>query len=134
MSFSSLKGINTLMSKGQAFTNCMHSYDYAHSVHKNVVTLAQKFVHCIDWEHNWKLLIACPHRPLCFKKIRTTTTTMFLIFNTIVFNPYSHSIEFDPQSFAPLPYLSQSDIQILYGFQIDNGIWQFVNNSWTGIF
>ena len=36
-------------------------------------------VHVIDWEHNWELLIACPHRPLCFKKIRATTITAFLI-------------------------------------------------------
>ena len=134
MSFSSLKGINRLMNKGKAFTNCVHNYDHAHNVHTNGVTLAQKSVHSIDWEHNWKLLITCPHRPLCFKKIRTTTTTMFLIFNTVVLNPYSHSIEFNSPSFAPWPYLSQSDIQILYGFQIDNGIWQFVNSSWTGIF
>ena len=33
----------------------------------------------IDWEHNWKLLITCPHRPLCFKKIWTIITTAFLI-------------------------------------------------------
>ena len=30
--------------------------------------------------------------------------------------------------------LSQSDIQILYGLQIDNGIWQCVSSSLTGIF
>ena len=30
--------------------------------------------------------------------------------------------------------LSQSDIQIIYGLQIDNGIWQRVNSSGTGIF
>ena len=29
--------------------------------------------------HNWELLIACPHRPLCLKKIRATTTTVLLI-------------------------------------------------------
>ena len=27
--------------------------------------------------HNWELLIAPKHRPLCYKKIRTTTTTAF---------------------------------------------------------
>ena len=103
------------------------------NVHENGITQAQKFVHSIDWEYNWELLIVCPHMPLCFKKIRTTTTTKFLISNTVVLNPYSHST-FDPQSFAPLHLylkfqvhlidLSKSDIQILYGLQIDNGIRQ----------
>ena len=46
--------------------------------------------------------IACPHKPLCFKKIQTTTTTAFLISNTALPNPYSHSTAFNPQSFAPL--------------------------------
>ena len=32
-----------------------------------------------------------------------------------------------------LVVLSQSDIQILYGLQIDNDIQQSINNSWTGI-
>ena len=32
----------------------------------NCVICTQKSVHSIDWEHNWKLLIACPDRPLCF--------------------------------------------------------------------
>ena len=86
----------------QAFTYCMHSYDRACKVHANGVTCAQKFVHSIDWEHNWKLFIACPQRPLCFKKTRTTTTTVFLISNTVVPILYSHSRELDPQSFASL--------------------------------
>ena len=42
------------------------------------------------------------HRPLGFKKIKTTTTTAFLISNTIVPHLYCHSTAFDPQSFAPL--------------------------------
>ena len=42
------------------------------------------------------------HRSLWFKKIRTTTTTTFLISKTVVPNPYSHSIAFDPQSFTQL--------------------------------
>ena len=118
----------------QVFTNCMHSYDHAHNMH----------VIGIDWEHNWELLIACPKRPLCFKKIRTTTTTGFLISNTVVPNPYSHSTTFDLKFFAPLhPYLKfqvrlidlpQSDIQIFYGLQTDNSIWQCVNSNWTRIF
>ena len=52
--------------------------------------------------HNWELLIAWPHRPLCFKKTRTTTTSAFLISNIVVPYPYSHSTAFDPQSFTPL--------------------------------
>ena len=51
--------------------------------------------------HNWELLIARPHRALCFKKI-TTTTTAFLIFNTVVPNPYSNSTTSNPQSYTPL--------------------------------
>ena len=43
-----------------------------------------------------------PHRPLCFKKIKATTTTVFLIPTTVVPNPYSHITAFDPQSFATL--------------------------------
>ena len=52
--------------------------------------------------HNWELLFTRPHRPLWFKIIRTTTTTAFLISNTVIPNPYSHSIAFNPQSFARL--------------------------------
>ena len=51
---------------------------------------------------NWKLLITSPHRPLCFKKIRATSTAAFLFSNIIALNPYSHIIAFDPQSFASL--------------------------------
>ena len=36
------------------------------------------------------------------KKIRTTTTTAFLISNTVVLNPYSHSTAFNPHFFTPL--------------------------------
>ena len=81
------------------------------------------------------------YRPLCFKKIRTTTTTVFLISNKVVLNPYSHSAAFHHHSFRPLFKfqvclidLSQSDIQILYDLQIDNGTQQHVNSGWTGIF
>ena len=42
------------------------------------------------------------HRPLCFKNIWTTTTTAFLISNTVVPNLYSHSAAFDPQSLTPI--------------------------------
>ena len=40
--------------------------------------------------------------PLCFNKIRTTNSIVFLISNTVVPNPYSHKTAFDHQSFAPL--------------------------------
>ena len=52
--------------------------------------------------YNWEILVAHPHRPLCFKKIRTTTTTTFFISNTIALNPYSHITTLNPQSFTPL--------------------------------
>ena len=48
--------------------------------------------------HNWELFIARQHRPLCFKKIRTTTTTAFLISNTVAPNPYSHSTALSSRS------------------------------------
>ena len=74
------------------------------------------------------------------KKIKLTTTTTFLISNTVVPNPYSHIIAFIPHLSHPylqfhncLIDLSQPDIQILYGLQIDHGIRQCVNSSWTGI-
>ena len=51
--------------------------------------------------HNWELLISNPARPLCFKRIRTATTTSFLISNTVVPNPYSDSTVFHLQSVAP---------------------------------
>ena len=79
-----------------------------------------------------------PHRPLCFKKIKTITTTAFSISSTVVLNPYSHSTAFGPQSFAPLILvgsslidLFQSDIQMLHNLQIDNGIQKCVNSSWA---
>ena len=43
-----------------------------------------------------------PLRPFWFKEIRKTTTTAFLISNTGVPNPNSHSIAFDNQSLALL--------------------------------
>ena len=42
------------------------------------------------------------HTDYWFKKIRTTTTTAFLISNKVVPNPYIHCIAFDPWSFAQL--------------------------------
>ena len=88
--------------------------------------------------HNWELLISRPHWPLCFKKIRKTTTTVFLfptqqprILTAIV----QHSILNLSHPYfkfhVRLIDLSQSDIQILYGLQIDNVIVirQCVNSS-----
>ena len=64
-----------------------------------------------------------------------------VLIDTVVSSPYSHSTAFNPQSFTIflkfpvcLIDLCQSDIQILYGLQIDNGIWQCVNSTRTGIF
>ena len=124
----------------QDLTNCVHSYNRACNVHPNGVTNVRKFVQGIDWELNWELLIACPHRPVCFKKIRTATTSASIL-NTVVWNQYSivqnsilnllhHYLKFQ----VCFTDLSQSDIQTLYGLQIVNGIWQCVNSSWTGIF
>ena len=86
----------------RAFTNCMQGYGRACNMHANSITCAWKLVHGINWEHNWELLIACPHIPLHFKKIKTTFTTAFLISNTVVPTPYSCSTALDPQSFATL--------------------------------
>ena len=101
-------------------------------VHKNLCTVLNE--NTIE-NH---LLATYPHRPLCFKK-KKTTTTAFLICNRVDLNPYSHDIAFDPQSFRALSFkfqvclmdLCQSDIQVLYGLQIDNGTQQFVNSSCT---
>ena len=90
--------------------------------------------------HNWELFIAHPHRPLCFKKIRTTTTTAFLISNTVIPNPYSlaqNSILYLSHPYLKfqvcLTDLSQSDNQIIYSLQKDNGICQLLDRCWTGI-
>ena len=77
-----------------------------------------------------------PTLPLCFKKIRKTTTTVFL-FPTqqprILTAVVQHSILNLSHPYfkfhVRLIDLSQSDIQILYGLQIDNVIRQCVNSS-----
>ena len=70
------------------------------------------------------------------KNLSKITTTAFLTSNTVVPNPYNHSAAFDLQSFTPLSEvpvslidMSQSNIQILYNLQIDNGILQCVDSS-----
>ena len=63
------------------------------NMHANSIRHTQKFVYGIDSEYNWELLIACPHKPLCCKKIKRTNT---------VKNPYSHGTTFEPGSFVPL--------------------------------
>ena len=90
---------------------------------------------------NWELLFTRPHRPLWFKKIRTITTTAILISNTVVPNPYTHSIAFNGQFFSqlselpgPIKRFVLAWYSILYGLEIGNGILQCVNKSWNGIF
>ena len=81
--------------------------------------------------HNWELLIAYPHRSLCFKKFKTTNFTAFLISNTVVTNHYSHNTTI----ILNLPHLylkfqdhlidlSHSDIQIFFKQQLN---WNFKN-------
>ena len=81
--------------------------------------------------HNWKLIIAYPHRSLCFKKFKTTTFTAFLISNTVVPNHYSHNTATILNH--PHPYLRfhvhlidmpHSDIQIFFKQQLN---WNFKN-------
>ena len=110
----------------QVFTDCVHGYNHERYVHASDVTCTRKSVHSIHSSmlklfefanlsiNNWELLLTRPYRPLWFKKIRKitrplwfnkirkTTTTAFLMSNTVVPNPYSHSIAFDSQSFALL--------------------------------
>ena len=52
--------------------------------------------------HIWELLFIPRHRLLWFKKIRTATTAVFLISNTVIPDLYSHNIVFDPQFFTQL--------------------------------
>ena len=112
-------------SNGFAYTLCQHDFRiiltyvfiYQHFFHWRVETgLKHDFIMYASFEghdlwrlsivlstcHNWELLITYPHRPICFKKIRTTTIGVLLISNTVVPNPCSHSAAFDPQSFASL--------------------------------
>ena len=56
---------------------------------------------------------------------------MFWISNPVVPNSAFNSYLKFQVCLIDLP---QSDIQILYGLQIDNGIQQRVSSSWTGIF
>ena len=81
--------------------------------------------------HNWELIIAYPHRSLCFKKFKTTNFTAFLISNTVVTNHYSHNTT----TILNLPHLylkfqdhlidlSHSDIQIFFKQQLN---WNFKN-------
>ena len=77
-------------------------YDCACSMHTSSGTCTEKFVLSSLCKFMCKFESAyLPHRQLCFKKI-TTTTTAFLISNTVVSNPYGNSGAFNPLSFAPL--------------------------------
>ena len=111
----------------QAFTNCCYAY---------TKICAWYWFICVKTFESGSL----PRRPLGLKKIKTAST-VFFISKTIVLNPYSNGAIFDPQFSYPFLNLhvcwidmSQSDIQILYSLQIDNGIRQCVNSRWTGIF
>ena len=83
------------------------------NMHTKDVEHIQKLVHIIDWEHHWQLPIAWPHRPLCFKKVRTTTITTFLISKTVVSKPGSYSTAFDSQSLTPLHPSSPSQVRLI---------------------
>ena len=126
--------------RSQAFINCVHGHDHARHVHANGVTWTRKFKHGMIPLCKNNLNLPIFHSPLCSKKIKITTTTAFLISNTVVPNPYSHIRAFIPHLSHPylqfhncLIDLSQPDIQILYGLQIDHGIRQCINSGWTGI-
>ena len=79
-------------------------------------------------------------RPLWFKKIKITTTTTLLIsqqsriitaiVHCSILNLLHPYLEFQ----VSLVDLSQSDIQILDGLQINNGILECVSSSFTAIF
>ena len=58
---------------------------------------------------------------------------MFLIYNTVVLNPYSHITAYLKFQ-VRLIDMSWFDIKILHDLKIDNGIWQCVNSTWAGIF
>ena len=101
-------------------------------MHKNLCTVLIE-------NTNENYLLSTPQRPLCFKNLKTTTNT-FLIPNTVVLNPYSHSaalilnlLHLYLKFQVHLIDLSQLDIQILYGLQIDNDIWQYLvrTSSWS---
>ena len=94
-------------------------------VHKNLCTVL--IPQC---RNNLNLSISC------LDQIKTITATAFLISNKEVLNPCSHRTTFDSQSFisyckfqVSLINLSQSDIQILCGLQIGNGIHPCVNSN-----
>ena len=109
----------------QAFTNCEQIYKRARNVH----------ISSTDLEHNSELLLAQPHIFLCFKKIRATTATTLLfptqsrILTAIVQHSILNLLHPYLKFQVFLIDITQSDIQILYGLQIDNGIPQSVNSS-----
>ena len=119
----------------QAFTNCVHVYDRALSRDRK-----RRFAYTALRGWYWflcaKVIWICQSTTqaiMLSKKKRLTTTTAFLISNisnilsSIFRTPY-FKFKFR------LIDLFQSDIQTLNGLQIDKGIWQCVNSSWTGVF
>ena len=69
--------------------------------------------------YNWELLIAHPHSPLCFKKIWTTTTTVFLILKKVVPNPYSNSTVLIFNLSHPIPGPFNRSLSVWYS----NTVW-----------
>ena len=81
----------------------LHKFCMVMTVHASGIMHTQKFVLGIDFSMEKYFEFGnLSHRPLCFKKIKTATTTEFLIFSTVVLDTYSHITGFNPQSFAPL--------------------------------
>ena len=129
--------VDRFSNKMQVFTKSVRVMctQTALRIHENSCTVLIRL-------HKNNLNLSIPHKPLCFKKIRLTTTTAVFRFqrsNSESLQPYcsirssilcSPNLKFKVR----LIDLSQSDIQILCGLQIDNGIRQCVNSSWSGIF
>ena len=89
--------------RGVAFYDYYHIRSGLHKLHQTVLHVHKNLcmvllLLCIK---NLNLLISHT-KPLCFEKIKTNTTTAFLISNTVVPNSYNHSTIFNPQSFVSL--------------------------------
>ena len=117
--------------KTQVFTNCMHGYDCVSNANAYGITHTKKCVDSID-----SLMVL-----MVLTKIKTTTTA-FLISNTVVPTPSNHIVQHSILNLSH-PYLKlqitlidllQSEILIFHSLQIDHGIWQYANSNWTGIF
>ena len=96
----------------QVFTKCVHGEDHACNMHAKAFCVHENSCTVLIplRKNNLNLLISYTDHYYCFKKIKTTTTTVFLISNTVVPNPYSHSTAFDPHLLHP--YLKGTLTQI----------------------